>query len=368
MVSKRLLLLAFLFAFFPYLKYILTQEYCRHLVFDAEENDQTVFSSDWLVKSLAVQSSGSCQQHCFLHPDCTAYTFCPEGGGGGACSLLGSNDNLTLTGKKGCTFQKAQNNCENRQCLHNNMTCQTGFGELGFRCVCPLCFHGEDCEEVSLGKQVLEFPEPNSTNRLEYFNEKPRQIYNITVCLWFQASKQSTESSTVFSLATNQSDNAFTVFLDKTNRKIALYLQTGKPVSSIDDDVFDSHWHHYCASWTDSTNAWKTYLNGTLKDHGEKALSMEDSLQCPLHDGSIVLGADQDGYQSKFKEPFLGNMTAVNIWDRELTDTEIADLAKECPSGIGNFLSWEGFLMKFSDKTRMICPVECTPYDSGLCE
>ncbi|EDO46694.1 predicted protein [Nematostella vectensis] len=84
--------------------------------------------------------------------------------------------------------------------------------------------------EVSLGKQVLEFPEPNSTNRLEYFNEKPRQIYNITVCLWFQASKQSTESSTVFSLATNQSDNAFTVFLDKTNRKIALYLQTGKPV------------------------------------------------------------------------------------------------------------------------------------------
>ncbi|EDO46516.1 predicted protein [Nematostella vectensis] len=142
-----------------------------------------------------------------------------------------------------------------------------------------------------------------------------------------KTSKQSTESSTVFSLATNKNDNAFTVFLDK-NGKIALYLQTGEPVSSIDDDVFDSHWHHYCASWTDSTNAWKTYLNGTLKDHGEKALSMEDSLQCPLHDGSIVLGADQDGYQSEMDEPFLGNMTAVNIWDRELTDTEIANLAK----------------------------------------
>ncbi|EDO46517.1 predicted protein [Nematostella vectensis] len=346
-----------------------------------------------------------------------------------------------------------KNNCENRQCLHNNMTCQTGFGELGFRCVCPLCFHGEDCEEVSLGKQVLEFPEPNSTNRLEYFNEKPRQIYNITVCLWFQASKQSTESSTVFSLATNQSDNAFTVFLDKTNRKIALYLQTGKPVRKVKLKDYEEHdaiilqrergklrlpgqlfrslelvvdlgvdrcgpliseilyenikkdigspfheililatpetldppicspkWRkkllcvvtwvdaHSPSNSEDSTNAWKTYLNGTLKDHGEKALSMEDSLQCPLHDGSIVLGADQDGYQSKFKEPFLGNMTAVNIWDRELTDTEIADLAKECPSGIGNFLSWEGFLMKFSDKTRMICPVECTPYDSGEME
>ncbi|EDO28751.1 predicted protein [Nematostella vectensis] len=220
--------------------------------------------------------------------------------------------------------------------------------------------------QVSLGKQVLEFPEPNSTNRLECFNEKPRQIYNISVCLWFQSSKQSTESSTVFSLATKKSDDAFTVFLYRKHGRIALYLQTGKPVSSIDDDVFDSHWHHYCASWTDSTNAWKTYLNGTLKGHGEEALSMEDSLQCPLHDVSIVLGADQDGYQSKFKEPFLGNMTAVNIWNRELTDTEIADLAKECPSGIGNFLSWEGFLMKFSDKTRMICPVECEMEDESI--
>ncbi|EDO46697.1 predicted protein [Nematostella vectensis] len=212
---------------------------------------------------------------------------------------------------------------------------------------------------VSLGKQVLEFPEPNSTNRLECFNEKSRQIYNITVCLWFQASKQSAESSTVFSLATKKGDDAFTVFLYREHGRIALYLQTGKPVSSIDDDLFDSHWHHYCASWTDSTNAWKTYLNGTLKGHGEEALSMEDSLQCPSHDVSIVLGADQDGYQSKFKEPFLGNMTAVNIWNRELTDTEIADLAKECPSEIGNFLSWEGCLMP--DNTRMICPVACTP-------
>ena len=38
-----------------------------------------------------------------------------------------------------------QNACVKVRCM-NNATCQTGFTDRGYRCVCAAGFEGEDCE------------------------------------------------------------------------------------------------------------------------------------------------------------------------------------------------------------------------------
>lgn len=44
-----------------------------------------------------------------------------------------------------------QNTCLSNPCT-SNATCQAGFGDKGYRCVCPQGYHGDQCE---LGKEEL---------------------------------------------------------------------------------------------------------------------------------------------------------------------------------------------------------------------
>lgn len=44
-----------------------------------------------------------------------------------------------------------QNACLSNPCT-SNATCQAGFGDKGYRCVCPQGYHGDQCE---LGKEEL---------------------------------------------------------------------------------------------------------------------------------------------------------------------------------------------------------------------
>ncbi|KAK3748795.1 hypothetical protein QZH41_016014, partial [Actinostola sp. cb2023] len=75
------------------------------------------------------------------------------------------------------------------------------------------------------------------------------------------------------------------------------------------------------------------YIDGVKKIEGvwEKGYQ----IRAP---GAIVLGQDQDDYIGGFQEheSLTGNLTNVNMWDKALDASRVAELAKRCPTGEGN--------------------------------
>ena len=61
-------------------------------------------------------------------------------------------------------------------------------------------------------------------------------------------------------------------------------------------------------------------------EKGESGTGNEPSRDMHGH-GIFVLGQDQDSFGGNFTEPFVGNITDVNIWDVALDDEQIRRLA-----------------------------------------
>jgi len=60
----------------------------------------------------------------------------------------------------------------------------------------------------------------------------------------------------------------------------------------------------------------------------------------------MVLGQEQDQIGDGFspEEAFVGDISHLNIWDRVLTDDDLANLAYSCQASEGNVKAWGDFL------------------------
>ena len=59
-----------------------------------------------------------------------------------------------------------------------------------------------------------------------------------------------------------------------------------------------------------------------------------------------MIGQDQDSVGGLFsaQESFIGSMTGLHIWDRNLTQQELTSLIAECSSNVqGNVVAWADF-------------------------
>lgn len=61
----------------------------------------------------------------------------------------------------------------------------------------------------------------------------------------------------------------------------------------------------------------------------------------PLGGGTFVIGQEQDSDGSyNSAESFVGQITHLNVWDRELTFTEIENMKVSCKKFEGNVIAW----------------------------
>ncbi|XP_078348800.1 neuronal pentraxin-1-like [Oculina patagonica] len=158
----------------------------------------------------------------------------------------------------------------------------------------------------------------------------------LTLCLWMQSTEpQGTLFSYALSIAKSNevlldySTSGFTLMVAGEGRTYSFFANDGK-------------WHHICASWCATGGLWKMYKDGVLQKLGtgfQTGHQIEGG-------GVLVLGQDQDRLGGGFDavQSFKGLLTNYNLWNDELSDTEIEQLSKSCRAGEGTALKWSDFL------------------------
>lgn len=106
----------------------------------------------------------------------------------------------------------------------------------------------------------------------------------------------------------------------------------------------DGEWHHICITWSSRTGDYHIYLDSSLVNNGTD-LSKSKIINGR---GTFILGQEQDALGGRFSqsESFLGQLTQLDVFDHELTSTEVKTLMNNCNPSIkmpGSVYAWAEF-------------------------
>ncbi|XP_068723486.1 uncharacterized protein [Montipora capricornis] len=130
----------------------LSLKQCRILPFDQAKQFNNRRLINHLIQVVQVPNESSCRVRCYVEPNCDSYNFriVPSPNGNFICELNNSTHERhgnELVKNITYKYQGAESACENNPCK-NGGTCQTGFTERGYRCLCSFSFIGHDCEQA----------------------------------------------------------------------------------------------------------------------------------------------------------------------------------------------------------------------------
>ncbi|KAM3867756.1 adhesion G protein-coupled receptor D2 [Diretmus argenteus] len=182
---------------------------------------------------------------------------------------------------------------------------------------------------VALSKQYSPFSSLNfpreSREGFARVNASFPALSAVTVCVRVQWDPDWDEVSTIFSYAAPVFINEFQLRgqVDKPGRRILLALiihgQHRPYKASVPND---GAWHHLCVTWRRSDGRWAIHVDGDRKDAGEGMDTPRD-----VHAGGIlILGQDQDSFGGNFTEPFVGNISDLNVWNVSMETRQLRAL------------------------------------------
>ncbi|KAL9953464.1 hypothetical protein ACROYT_G040886 [Oculina patagonica] len=128
-----------------------TADECRHLEFREDQAFKGQRLTNHMIRSADVMDKDFCGALCFLEHNCLSYNFMPKSKTGNhKCEL----NNATHEGHEkdleenpDYEYRGTKNHCANNPC-NEKATCQTGFTQKGYRCLCPAGFTGQDCSDI----------------------------------------------------------------------------------------------------------------------------------------------------------------------------------------------------------------------------
>ncbi|XP_021475597.2 adhesion G-protein coupled receptor D2-like [Oncorhynchus mykiss] len=138
----------------------------------------------------------------------------------------------------------------------------------------------------------------------------------VSVCVRVQWDPQWYQVSTMYSYAAAVFTNEFQLRgqLDGAGRILLALIVHGQHRPYKASFPNDGAWHHLCVTWRKTGGHWAIYVDGERGDMGSGSDTPRD-----IHgDGILILGQDQDSFGGNFTEPFVGNITDLNVWDTAL--------------------------------------------------
>ncbi|XP_075463657.1 C-reactive protein-like [Ascaphus truei] len=213
--------------------------------------------------------------------------------------------------------------------------------------------------QTDMKDQVFLFPKRSSHSHVRLLPAKNDPIDHLTVCL--RSYTQLTRSHALFSLATENKDDAFLLFSypHPTNM---LSVSVGNHNLDYNLTARDTaEWRSTCVSWDSSTGVVQLWING--KPYPRKVLHKGHKINAkPI----IVIGQEQDSYGGNFAadQSFMGEITDVHMWDKVLTQQNIADVLYKNIGG--NVINWRS--LKYEVEGHVIIqPYLCEIFYSSTC-
>ncbi|XP_074607312.1 uncharacterized protein LOC141860178 isoform X2 [Acropora palmata] len=102
-----------------------------------------------IIATLKVLDVDLCELQCYLQPNCVSINFkvLPDSEGFHECELNNATHRrheIDLQNKDGYVYKGAESACDRATC-ENGGTCQSGFTDKGYHCVCPPGFTSAHC-------------------------------------------------------------------------------------------------------------------------------------------------------------------------------------------------------------------------------
>ncbi|XP_068193325.1 neuronal pentraxin receptor a [Antennarius striatus] len=146
-------------------------------------------------------------------------------------------------------------------------------------------------------------------------------LREFTVCLWLRPAEGGI--GTPLSYAVRSQPNEL-VLLQGLHTPAELLIND--KVAQLPLNLSRGSWQHICVSWTQKEGAWQAYQGGKLRGEGLRL--------APGHHirpgGVLVLGQEQDSLVGGFDstQALVGEISQVGLWDRVLSSSQVASLAR----------------------------------------
>ncbi|XP_022780858.1 uncharacterized protein LOC111322081 [Stylophora pistillata] len=124
---------------------------CRQLKFTPEKEFDNKRLKNHVIRIVEVMTINFCENMCYMEPNCVSINIEKRVGlhGGYSCELNNvthEGHELELEKEENYFYHAAESACVENPCK-NNATCQSGFTNKGYRCLCTAGFRGQDCKK-----------------------------------------------------------------------------------------------------------------------------------------------------------------------------------------------------------------------------
>ncbi|KAM3864456.1 neuronal pentraxin receptor-like [Diretmus argenteus] len=163
---------------------------------------------------------------------------------------------------------------------------------------------------------------PSRTNYMYALVKHPvPELQALTVCLWLRPTEGGT--GTPLSYAVPEQVNEL-VLLQGLHTPAELVVND--QVAQLPLNLSRGNWQHICVSWSQRGGAWQAYQGGKLRGEG-RGLAPGHHIR---PGGVLILGQEQDSLGGGFdsSQALVGELSQVGLWERVLTPTQVASLAR----------------------------------------
>ena len=107
-------------------------------------------------------------------------------------------------------------------------------------------------------------------------------------------------------------------------------------------NLYDETWQHLCLTWENTQGVTKLYKDGQFTEQVTNDATKNYVLKA---DGFLVLGQEQDSPGGGFdrNQTLHGRLASVNMWDKVLSESDIAAQYTNCSIPHGSVINWSVF-------------------------